>query len=957
MGIFSEFAQGWREGRQTSRKVGAALEGIFALFPRSSLKGRTIRNAEERDRRETQKLYEEVKAAYDASPFADPDAAENFMYDVTIEACERATGQRPSTPLGNAIFETTRGLLTEEGSLFDFPEVDWSQPLSLETGIALRRYLRRKQRFLNNPEYVADLWREKVIRIFEGMVGYLPESAFGEDEEETEIDFAFRTPLVDVIDNPAEVIERLVVTMFDDDIVDAQLFEDVRHIIETNTLLASGIDPNTHYQKLPTLVFPTSYRATTPEHLVESYLRRTPFETFFACELSFRIPSSARFEHCHIVGGTGHGKTQLLQHLIHHDLLQAREGTCSVVVIDSQGDLIRTISHLAYFSPAAEKSLADKLMLIDPNDIEHPVALNMFDVNMERIKSYSPVEREKILNGTIELYEYIFGALLGAELTQKQGVIFRYLARLMLVIPNATVQTLRELMEDGKPFKPYMEELQGTPRRFFETQFFHPSFNATKSQILKRLWGVLANTTFERMFSNPENKLDLFEAMNSGKIILINTSKDLLKQEGCEIFGRFFIAMISQAAMERATIPADKRTPTFVYIDEAQDYLDEHCEALFNQARKYNVGLTVAHQNLGQLGEKLKQSIMASTSIKLAGGVSAKDASVFSQEMRCSADFIQETRKRKDHTEFACFVKHMTPQAIKITVPLGSVEKLPTVSDAEYAALIEQNRGRYCTSVEEIAARAAELERALPVIPVSGPVEQVEEIQRAPLSEAKEEHKETELVESPEALGLVTREAVRKAPDTIVAEPRPSKARRRTEAPAPLGGGGKEHKYLQNLVQQIAHDRGFRAVIEQEILDGTGRVDVALKRDGLSVACEISVTTSGEQELANVQKCLAAGYNEVIVISSDPKHLKSIEKFATTNLEAGYEDRVLFLNPESFIAHLDELDARSETREETVRGYTVKVTHAKVDAAEADQRRKAVAQVIAKSLKQMRDKE
>ena len=38
------------------------------------------------------------------------------------------------------------------------------------------------------------------------------------------------------------------------------------------------------------------------------------------------VPSETRFEHCHIVGGTGHGKTQLLQHLIHHDLQQAQDG-------------------------------------------------------------------------------------------------------------------------------------------------------------------------------------------------------------------------------------------------------------------------------------------------------------------------------------------------------------------------------------------------------------------------------------------------------------------------------------------------------------------------------------------------------------------------------------------------------------------------------------------------------
>src|SRR5215217_3735373 len=50
--------------------------------------------------------------------------------------------------------------------------------------------------------------------------------------------------------------------------------------------------------------------------------------------------------------------------------------------------------------------------------------------------------------GSVSLYEYVFGALLGAELTQKQGVIFRYLARLMMVVPGANLQTLMDFMEE-----------------------------------------------------------------------------------------------------------------------------------------------------------------------------------------------------------------------------------------------------------------------------------------------------------------------------------------------------------------------------------------------------------------------------------------------------------------------------------------------------------------------------
>ena len=35
---------------------------------------------------------------------------------------------------------------------------------------------------------------------------------------------------------------------------------------------------------------------------------------------------------------------------------------------------------------------------------------------------------------------------------------------------------------------------------------------------------------------------------------------------------------------------------------------------------------------------------------------------------------------------------------------------------------------------------------------------------------------------------------------------------------------------------------------------------------------------------------------------------------------------MLFLNPDNFIGHLEELDARNATKEEKVRGYTVIVT-------------------------------
>jgi hypothetical protein len=116
-----------------------------------------------------------------------------------------------------------------------------------------------------------------------------------------------------------------------------------------------------------------------------------------------------------------------------------------------------------------------------------------------------------------------------------------------------------------------------------------------------------------------------------------------------------------------------------------------------NQARKYNVGVILAHQNLDQFEQKLHASVMASTSIKMVGGLSAKDAGAFAREMGCDREFLQSMRKEGDKTQFACLVKNYTPSPITLTVPLGKMTKQPVVNPYVFKALIERNRQQYCT--------------------------------------------------------------------------------------------------------------------------------------------------------------------------------------------------------------------------------------------------------------------
>jgi len=419
---------------------------------------------------------------------------------------------------------------------------------------------------------------------------------------------------------------------------------------------------------------------------VGTYLAGTRLKDLFQLRTPFEIPENSRFEHMHIVAGSGHGKTQTLQYFLARDLEDVARGDKSVVVIDSQGDLINTILKAKTLPP-------EQIVLIDPEDIEFPVSLNLFSVGQGRLENYNALERERLTNSIIELYDFVLVSLLSAGMTAKQSVVFRYVTRLMFHIPDATIHTLRALMEPGgtEMYRDHIAKLEGTPRRFFETEFDSKEFTNTKNQVLRRLYGVLENQTFERMFTNPQSKFDMFTEMNAGKLILINTSKSLLKEQGTEIFGRFFIALITQAAQERATLPARDRLPAMIYIDEAQDYFDQNIDIILSQARKYRVGMIMAHQYLGQLSNGLQEAFEANTSIKLAGGVSARDARALAGQLSCDPDLVQ----RQPKGTFATFVRGLTDRAVPVSFPFFVMEKLERATKDEIDAIREHSRNAY----------------------------------------------------------------------------------------------------------------------------------------------------------------------------------------------------------------------------------------------------------------------
>ncbi len=362
------FKDDFRAGYEGTDTFSQIVSGIFsffvsfftligAFFNGSSIKSISLK----KERKELIALHKECKTLYEKSAFAKTDI-NTFAANVVIEASEMADIER-SVNLLFPFYELTLELMNIEG-IWKPLTIDWTAEWTIEQEVNIRRYLRQQKRIFEREDYYIEIWRTKLLYIYAGIIGYIP-PGFASSSDEDDDGQSFSIDLIDTMDDPAEVIERLIATYAGNDLEQAGLCRSIFEKFDTNIMRVSGIDPDGRYGADRKAIFPTDMKGQSAQELTDLYLAGTPFIEFFRYQYTISLPEEVRFEHTHIVGGTGHGKTQLLQHLIEGDLGRAIAGECGLCVIDSQGDLIRKLSHLQYFNPDLEGSLADKFLLID----------------------------------------------------------------------------------------------------------------------------------------------------------------------------------------------------------------------------------------------------------------------------------------------------------------------------------------------------------------------------------------------------------------------------------------------------------------------------------------------------------------------------------------------------------------------------------------------------------------
>jgi len=598
------------------------------------------------------------------------------------------------------------------------------------------------------------------------------------------------------------------------------------------------------------------------------------------------LHESDRLQHVHLLGASGTGKSTLLLELITQDL-QAGRG---VAVLDPHGDLIEDL-----MARMPEERIQD-IVLFDPSDEAYPVGLNV-------LSARSAIERQLLASDLVSVFQRLstsWGDSMGA-------VLANAILALLEHPEGGTLLELRRFLVDESFRKGFLQRVADEEVQLFWTKSFPLVGTRSIGPILTRLDSFLRPKLIRRIVGQRSPRLDLGTVMERGQVFLGKLSQGLIGAENASLLGSLIATRFHQLALARQLMERSTRRPFFLYADEAQYFVTPSMASLLTDVRKYRFGLVLAHQNLFQIrGTPVESALLGNAFARIAFRVGDEDAKKLAEG--CSFFEASDFRALGLGEAIARVGSSSHDFNLK-TRPLSAVDV--DVGARRREAIVRASRSAFAVPVEE-EQPGARMMAAPPAMSAMGePVELTsprEELERSPPEEKRSSRSKSELREV-----------------------------------APLGRGGQAHKYLQHLVKRLAEERGFRAAIEAPV--GDGQVDVALHRDTLSIAVEVAITTDVAHERANVEKCLAGGYGQVVLVAEDARRAVMYRKAFADVIE---QRAVRVLEPSDLAEYLDAFEAAP--MESVVRGYQVRVSRQSITPEEAARRRQAVAKTIAKSL-------
>ncbi|MEO6508703.1 MAG: DUF87 domain-containing protein [Patescibacteria group bacterium] len=398
-----------------------------------------------------------------------------------------------------------------------------------------------------------------------------------------------------------------------------------------------------------------------------------------------------RMRHTYIIGKTGTGKSELLLEMIKQDINRG-EGVC---VIDPHGDLIDDT--LRFIPP----NRAEDVIYFDPSDTDRPMGLNLLEAHTDEQKHFIT---GAIINLMYKLYD-----------PQRTGIIgprFEHAVRnAMLTImyePGATFIEIVRIMTDQKFVQELLPKVDDPIIRRYWTDQIAATSDFHKSEVLdyivSKFGRFVTNKMMRNIIGQSKSAFDFRKVMDERKILLINLSKGKLGEENSTFLGLLIIPKILAAAMSRVDIPLDQRTPFYLYVDEFQNFATPDFAVILSEARKYQLGLTVANQFIGQMDEEVKAAVFGNVGTKICLRLGVTDASFMQREFQPYFNESDIINIERFHAYMQTIVNNdpVTPFAIDTTKDVAKLKSDANESIAQ--AIIQLSRLKFGRPKELVEA-------------------------------------------------------------------------------------------------------------------------------------------------------------------------------------------------------------------------------------------------------------
>src|SRR3989344_5647956 len=426
--------------------------------------------------------------------------------------------------------------------------------------------------------------------------------------------------------------------------------------------------------------------------------------------IPFGIRREDRRRHLYVVGKSGAGKSKLLELLIHTDL-HAGHG---VAVLDPHGDLVDEVMKYV------PRNRIKDVILFDPADIEFPIAFNPLSKVDEAYKM-------KLTIGFLDIFKKLFGD----NWTYRLEHVLRYTTLAVLDSPNTTVMSILKMLTDKNYRQKIVARIEDSVvKSFWVSEFaaWSEKFDAEAiTPLLNKVGQLVATNMIRNITGQTETKFDIRDIMDNKKILLMKVSKGLLGEENSSLLGSMIITKMYQAAMSRADTLEEKRPDFYFYVDEFQNFATDTFYEILSEARKYHLNLTIAHQYMGQLSGRIRETVFGNVGSMISFRVGADDALVLEKEYNPifkERDIIN-LGVREFYVKMA--VGGEIPEAFS-----GRTLDVPKVTKDCTKEIIAASRRKYCTPRNDVEVMLQKWDEAASAPPKEGEVS-VEEKFEEPL--------------------------------------------------------------------------------------------------------------------------------------------------------------------------------------------------------------------------------